>query len=82
MTTATVVTEVTVTEWTDGISQVLMYRGILGWTVETRILGDVFTSIHASETAARFAYAAEVAALGAPVTVDDGDDYEPLTWDC
>lgn len=75
----------TQTQWTDdtGAFRVSMYQALFGWSVQTQVLGDVYTETFQRRADAEDAYAAEVAALAAPVAVAvDGDDYEPLTWDC
>ena len=56
-------TDTQVSTWTQDAYRVSMYRGLLGWTVETQILADVYIEIYRSLGDAAEAMAAEIASF-------------------
>ena len=60
MTTNTM-TDTQVSTWTQDAYKVSMYQGLIGWVVETQILGDVYYEVYQTWGDAAEAMAAEIA---------------------
>ena len=61
MTTNTMTDTTTTSTWTQDAYKVSMYQGLIGWVVETQILGDVYYEVYQTWGDAAEAMAAEIA---------------------
>lgn len=85
--TTEMMTETLVKTFSNGIAEVELYRGLLGWTVQLQILGDKYHEIYTDADAAIAAFESEVldmkdreagernAAIFEPDAGDDDEDW-------